>query len=62
MRYYYQYRNILYCKDKYRYFDPLFAKSCEQKLIDLEMAAQIDDNKNENMNAIIRAKKDYILL
>ena len=61
-RYYYQYRNILYCKKVYKQFDPIFAGMCEKNLRDLEYAAQIDDNKEQNIVAITKAKNDYLLL
>lgn len=58
-RYYYQCRNMLYCRERYRKDAPDFSKQCERGLDNLYKQIEMDVNHEENLLAVQRAKKDY---
>lgn len=60
-QYYYQYRNALYCYDKYEKIDPLYAMVCKNRMKKLEINAENDSESQIKKDAIKRAKKDYLL-
>ncbi|MBE6095224.1 MAG: glycosyltransferase family 2 protein [Schwartzia succinivorans] len=61
-RYYYQCRNMLYCKERYRDTAPDFSAQCERGLDILYKQIELDLNHEENLLAVQRAEKDYLKL
>lgn len=58
-RYYYQYRNALYCYDKYKEKYPLFALDCLNSMRKMELNVKYDVDSERKCGAIERAKEDY---
>ncbi len=57
MRYYYQYRNALYCKDKFH--DSIYEFIWDEALNRLDKAVTLEDKSEEILSMIEQAKKDY---
>ncbi len=58
-RYYYRYRNALYCYYKYKYIYPLYALDCKNTIRKMNLQLKYDDNFRENNKAVKQAIKDY---
>ncbi len=58
-RYYYQCRNMLYCKERYREIAPDFSAQCERGLGILYKQIELDRNYEENVVAVRKAENDY---
>lgn len=58
-RYYYQYRNMLYCAEWYKESQPDFADWCQRSLLRIEGMAKTDYNVNLNILALEEARADY---
>lgn len=58
-RYYYQCRNMLYCKERYREIAPDFSAQCERGLGILYKQLESDRNYEENVVAVRKAENDY---
>lgn len=59
LRYYYRYRNTLYCYDKYREKDPIYALDCQNFLRKTEMSIELEDDAEEEKNILQKAKYDF---
>lgn len=58
-RYYYIHRNNLYCKEKYKETDPVYALGCEMNIVHIHENLEIDENKEEHKEALQQAQEDY---
>lgn len=58
-RYYYRYRNALYCYDKYKDSEPIYAMVCENCLRTLEVNVKYDTDQEKKYHAMEQAKRDY---
>ena len=58
LRYYYIYRNALYCRDKYKISNPIYASSRQDVLDKLDFASIYDGDVERNKLAIALAKED----
>lgn len=59
LRYYYRYRNALYCYDKYHETDVIYGLECENTLKKVELALKYDDDLENKKKMIERAKYDF---
>ena len=58
-RYYYRYRNALYCYDKYYKSYPLYALDCQNTIRKMKLQLQYDNDFEEHNIAIKQAISDY---
>lgn len=58
-RYYYRYRNALYCYGKYKESNPVYALDCLNTMKVMELNLKYNDNFEENSKAIKQAVDDY---
>lgn len=58
-RYYYIYRNALYCYDKYKESYPLYALDCKNAIRKLKVWVQYDVKPEEKIEAMRQAQSDY---
>jgi rhamnosyltransferase len=58
-RYYYCYRNALYCYDKYKIIHPIYALDCSNSIKIMETSLEYNSNFEENSQAINQAIDDY---
>lgn len=59
LRYYYRYRNALYCYEKYHETDVIYGLECENTLKKVELALKYDDDSEQKAGMIERAKYDF---
>lgn len=59
MRYYYRYRNALYCYDKYWDVDPIYGLDCLSTIETLNNMVNYDDDSETKLRAMEKAKRDY---
>lgn len=59
LRYYYRYRNALYCYDKYHESDVIYGLECENTLKKVELSLKYDDDSEQKAEMIERAKYDF---
>lgn len=59
LRYYYRYRNALYCYDKYHETDVIYGLECRNTLKKVELALKYDDDLEQKAEMIERAKYDF---
>lgn len=59
LRYYYRYRNALYCYEKYHETDVIYGLECENALKKVELALRYDDDSEQKAEMIERAKYDF---
>ena len=57
-RYYYQFRNLLYCGEKYREADPIYSEQCYMEYERLKASLQYDIHYEENIRMLQRAQYD----
>ena len=58
-RYYYKYRNALYCYDKYKDMYPLYALDCQNSIRKIGLQLKYDENFKEHDEAVKQAISDY---
>lgn len=58
-RYYYRYRNALYCYDKYKDIYPLYALDCKNTIRKMDLQLKYDGNLEEHREAVKQAVSDY---
>lgn len=58
-RYYYKYRNALYCYDKYKDIYPLYALDCENSIRKMKLQLKYDNNEKIHNEAVRQAIEDY---
>lgn len=58
-RYYYRYRNALYCYDKYINTYPLYVLDCQNTIRKMDLQLKYDENFEENNEAVKQAVSDY---
>lgn len=58
-RYYYRYRNALYCYEKYKESNPVYALDCLNTIKVMELNLKYNGNFEENSKAIKHAVDDY---
>ena len=61
-RFYYQCRNILYCMEKYRRYDPIFVRECATNLARLKKLAEFENESKEIGGMIEKAEREYVNL
>lgn len=59
LRYYYRYRNALYCYEKYHETDVIYGLECDNTLKKVELALKYDDDVEQKAEKIERAKYDF---
>lgn len=58
-RYYYRYRNALYCYNKYKDIYPLYALDCQNTIRKMDLQLKYDENFKEHDIAVKQAISDY---
>lgn len=58
-RYYYRYRNALYCYDKYKDTYPLYALDCKNTIRKIKLQLKYDNNKESHNDAVRQAIEDH---
>lgn len=58
-RYYYRYRNALYCYDKYKDSYPLYALDCKNSIRKMKLQLKYDNDKEIHEEAVRQAIEDY---
>lgn len=58
-RYYYRYRNAMYCFEKYQNRDPIYALVCQNVIKKINIGVENEVNKKIIQDAIEKAERDY---
>ncbi|MCM1178994.1 MAG: hypothetical protein NC347_01965 [Clostridium sp.] len=59
LRYYYRYRNALYCYEKYHEADVIYGLECKNTIKKVELALKYDDDLENKKKMLERAKYDF---
>ncbi len=59
VRYYYRYRNSLYCYERYKQTNPIYALECRNVMNKIQKSIGLEDRPEIYEQAILQAKKDY---